>query len=259
MQHLISESNWNAQDAIDLAAKQTSKTLPKLILTGLIIDETGTVKKGEKIVGVGWQYCRNSGKTANSQVCVMVCLSNGDHASIIDSRLYLPKDWIDDADRCQEAGIPEVNMVFKTKLEVAYDTLLHQLEVRTVFDFVSADGYYGNGINFGSKINNLGHVYILDIPREQPVYLARPELFLPPRKSIRGHEPKRLKANLKSIKVSEYCKGLKANKWQKIKVRNKAKGSLVNFYHFAKVFVWNKETNAIENRLLVIRKQRKNP
>ncbi len=254
MHHFISESNWNAQDAIDLAAKQTGKTLPKLKLTGLIIDETGTVKKGEKSVGVGWQYCGNAGKTANSQVCVMACLSNGDHASIIDSRLYLPKDWIDDADRCREAGIPEVNRVFKTKLEIAYDMLLHQIEMGTVFDFVSADGYYGNDINFGSKINNLGLVYMLDIHSDQPVYLERPELFLPPRKSIRGREPKRLKANLESIKVSEYCKGLKANKWQKIKVRNTAKGSLVNFYHFAKVFVWNKETNAIENRLLVIRK-----
>ena len=76
------------------AAKQTSKTLPKLKLTGLIIDETGTVKKGEKSVDVSWQYCGNAGKIANSQVCVMACLSNGDHASIIDSKLYLPQDWI---------------------------------------------------------------------------------------------------------------------------------------------------------------------
>jgi len=140
MHYFIYESNWDAQYAIDLAAKQTSKTLPKLKLTGLIIDETGTVKKGEKSVGVGWQYCGNAGKIANSQVCVMACLSNGDHASIIDSKLYLPQDWIDDADRCQKAGIPEVNRVFKTKLEIAYDMLLHQLELGTVFDFVSAMG-----------------------------------------------------------------------------------------------------------------------
>ena len=75
-----------------MAAKQTSKALPKRKLTGLLIDETGTVKKGKKSVGVGWQYCGNAGKTANSQVCVMACLSNGNHASMIDSKLYLPKD-----------------------------------------------------------------------------------------------------------------------------------------------------------------------
>ena len=66
LQHFITESNWDAHDAIDLTAKQTSKTLPKRKLTGLIIDETGTVKKGDKSVGVGWQYCGNVGKTANS-------------------------------------------------------------------------------------------------------------------------------------------------------------------------------------------------
>ena len=256
LQHFITESNWDAQNAIDLAAKQTSKALPKRKLTGLIIDETGTVKKGEKSVGVGWQYCGNVGKTANSQVCVMACLSNGDHASMVDARLYLPQDWCSDPRRCQEAGIPGVNRVFKTKLEIAYDILLHQLELGAVFDFIGADGYYGNDINFGSKINSLGLVYMLDIHSDQPVYLEKPELILPPRKSHRGREPKRLKATTQCIKVSEYCKGLETNQWKKIKVRNTAKGTLTDLYHFAKVYVWNKETNQIEKRLLVIRKVR---
>lgn len=256
LQHFITESNWSAQNLIDLAAKQTSKALPKRKLTGLIIDETGTVKKGEKSVGVGWQYCGNVGKTANSQVCVMACLSNGDYASMVDSRLYLPKDWSDDPMRCQEAGIPRADRIFRTKLEIAYDMLLHQLELGTVFDFVGADGYYGNDINFGSKINNLGLIYMLDIHSDQPVYLEKPELILPPRKSIRGREPKRLKATVQSIKVSEYCKGLEANRWKKIKVRNTAKGTLTDLYHYVRVFVWNKETNQIERRLLVLRKTR---
>jgi SRSO17 transposase len=256
LQHFITESNWDAQNAIDLAAKQTSKALPKRKLTGLIIDETGTVKKGEKSVGVGWQYCGNVGKTANSQVCVMACLSNGDHASMVDARLYLPKDWCDDPMRCQEAGIPGISRAFKTKLEIAYDMLLHQLELGAVFDFIGADGYYGNDINFGSKINSLGLVYMLDIHSDQPVYLEKPELILPPRKSHRGREPKRLKATTQCIKVSEYCKGLETNQWKKIKVRNTAKGTLTDLYHFAKVYVWNKETNQIERRLLVIRKVR---
>jgi SRSO17 transposase len=254
LQHFITESNWNERDVLDMTAKLTSETLPKRKLTGLIIDETGTVKKGDKSVGVGWQYCGNVGKTANSQVCVMACLSNGDHASLVDARLYLPQDWSDDPNRCKEAGIPGANRVFKTKLELAYDILLHQLELGTVFEFVSADGYYGNDLNFGSKINDLGLVYMLDIHRDQPIYLEKPELFLPQRKSPRGREPKRLKTSVQSLKVSEYCKSLQANEWQKIKVRNTAKGTLTSLYHFVKVFVWNKETDDIENRLLVIRK-----
>jgi len=254
MQHFITESNWNEWDVLDLAAKLTSKALPKRKLTGLIIDETGTVKKGDKSVGVGWQYCGNVGKTANSQVCVMACLSNGDHASMIDVQLYLPKDWAENPDRCREAGIPEVKQVFKTKLELAYDMLVHQIELGTAFDFVSADGYYGNDLDFGTKINNLGLVYMLDIHRDQPVYLEKPELYLPQRKSLRGREPKRLKTTVQSIKVSEYGKGLQDHEWKKIKVRNTTKGTLADLYHFTGIFVWNKETNNIEKRLLVIRK-----
>lgn len=48
-----------------MAAKQTSNGLLIRKLTGLIIDETGTVKKGEMSVDVGGQYCGNVGKPVN--------------------------------------------------------------------------------------------------------------------------------------------------------------------------------------------------
>lgn len=258
LQHFITESIWDARKVIDITARQTSHILPKQKLTGLIIDETGTVKKGNKSVGVGWQYCGNVGKIANSQVSVMACLCNSDYASMVDARLYLPKDWCEAPARCQEAGIPEESRKFKTKIEIAREMILHQLELRTAFDFVGADGYYGNDINFGTFINDLGLIYMLDIHSDQPIYLEKPELILPERKSKRGREPKRLQATTPSIKVSEYCKALKSDHWIKINVRNTAKGTLTGLYHFAKTFVWNKESNQIEHRLLVIRKTRTN-
>jgi len=43
-------------DAYDQVARDVSAVLPKRKLTGLIIDESGWVKKGDKSVGVGWQY-----------------------------------------------------------------------------------------------------------------------------------------------------------------------------------------------------------
>lgn len=90
MHHFISDSNWNARAVIDQTAIQVSGLLPVRKLTGLIIDETGVLKKGDKSVGVGWQYCGNVGKTANCQVAVVACLNNGDFALLVDARLYLP-------------------------------------------------------------------------------------------------------------------------------------------------------------------------
>jgi SRSO17 transposase len=256
MQHFITDSKWEHQTTIEKAALITSQLLPKRKLTGLIIDETGTVKKGDKSVGVGWQYCGNVGKTANCQVAVMACLSNGDFASMVDARLYLPKNWCEDTERCKVAGIPRDQQVFKTKLEIAYEIILHQLELGTSFDFVSADGYYGNDLEFADKIDKLGKIYMLDIHSDQPIFLEKPDLYLPERTSRRGREPKNLKPTTQSIKVSEYCKSLDKTQWQQIKVRNTAKGTLKAYYHFVKVFVWNKQENTVIPRLLVIRKEK---
>jgi SRSO17 transposase len=254
MQHFITESNWDARTVIDLAALKTSKTLPKQKLTGLIIDETGTVKQGDKSVGAGWQYCGNVGKIANSQVAVMACLSNGDYASMIDAQLYLPEDWAYHPARCKTAGIPKSCQMFKTKIEIAWDIILHQLELGVSFDYIGADGYYGNDANFASCIDRHGLIYMLDIHSDQPIYLEKPQLAVPQRKSNKGREPKRLKATEESIKVNEYCKSLDIVSWQKITVRNTSKGVLKALYHFKKVYIWNKQINSIEPRLLVIRK-----
>jgi len=254
MQHFITESKWDGRMVIDQVAGEVSKSLPKKKLTGLIIDESGWVKKGNKSVGVGWQYCGNVGKTANSQVAVFACLSNGDFASMVDARLYLPKDWCDIPLRCEKAGIPKENMAFKTKLELARDIIKHQIEIGTSFDFISADGYYGNDADFARSIDESGYLYMLDIHADQKIYMECPELFIPERKSKKGPKPKRLKASTRDISVNEYIKTLKSRNWQKINVRNTAKGTLVGYYHFAKVYIWNKGSNQIEPRMLVIRK-----
>lgn len=254
MQHFITESNWDERALIDKVAVEVSNVLPKRKLTGLIVDESGWVKKGDKSVGVGWQYCGNVGKIANSQVAVFACLSNGDFASMVDARLYLPADWCGNPARCDEAGIPRGNRTFKTKLELAVDIIQQQVKNGISFDFIGADGYYGNDADFARAIDDLGYVYMLDIHSDQTIYIERPELVLPERKSPQGPSPKKLKATTEDMSVSQYMKTLKNNDWQTLQVRNTTKGTLKGEYHFARVFIWNKSTNQIESRMLMIRK-----
>ncbi len=254
MQHFITESNWDARELINKVATEVSKALHTRKLTGLIIDESGWVKKGDKSVGVGWQYCGNVGKVANSQVAVFGCLSNGDFATLIDARLYLPEDWCNNPDRCDEAGIPKEDSMFKTKLELAVDIINQQVKNGISFDFVGADGYYGNDASFARTIEKLGYLYMLDIHSDQIIYPEQPELVLPMRKGTRGAIPKRPQASTEGIKVSEYLKTLQSGDWQKLQVRNTTKGRLIGMYHFANVYIWDKNTNLVERRLLVIRK-----
>lgn len=160
------------------------------------------LKKGDKSVGVWPQYCGNVGEIANSQVAVFACLCNSDFASIVDARLYLPKDWCESPMRCEEADIPKGNRVFKTKLELAEDIIRHQKENDIAFDFVTADGYYGNDADLARTIDNIGYLNMLDIHADQEKYLGKLELFLPERKNTRGREPKRLKASIDAINAN---------------------------------------------------------
>jgi SRSO17 transposase len=258
MQHFITESNWDHRILINQVANEVSEILPKRKLTGLIIDESGWVKKGLHSVGVGHQYCGNVGKLSNSQVAVLACLSNGDFASMIDARLYLPKDWCDNAARCEKAGIPIEHRTFKTKLELALQIINQQVANGISFDFIGGDGYYGNDANFASSIDLLGYLYMLDIHSDQKIYLERPDLILPERKSNKGPEPKKLKATTNQTSVTAYLQTLNDENWERICVRNTAKGVLTGDYHFVKVWIINKNKMQVEQRLLVIRKTRTN-
>lgn len=254
MQHFITESNWDARAVMQQVARKVSSVLPKRKLTGFIIDESGWVKKGDKSVGVGPQYCGNVGKIANSQVAVFGCLSNGDFASLVDTELYLPKDWCENPGRCKEAGIPEGSRKFKTKIELAESILRRQKENGLEFDFVTADGYYGNDADFAGIIEEMGYLYMLDIHSDQEIFLEKPELLLPEKKGVRGRTPKRLKSDKNGVKANEYIKSLGADKWKTLKVRNTTKGVLTGKYHFVKVFIWNKSSDQVEPRMLMIRR-----
>ena len=253
MQHFITESPWSGRELIDQVAKEVSSLLPKHKLTGLIIDESGWVKKGNKSVGVGHQYCGNVGKLSNSQVAVFASLNNGDFCSMVDARLFLPEDWCSNSSRCDEAGVPETERTFRTKLELASQIIEHQ-STQIDFDFVSADGYYGNDADFARKIDELGYLYMLDIHSNQSIYLEPTELEIPQRKSAKGPTPKKLRATTSCISVSDYMGTLTEDQWQKLTVRNTTKGKLTGSYHFAKVYIWNKTIDQIEKRLLLIRK-----
>ena len=254
MQHFITESKWDHRELIDQVARDVSAVLPKRKLTGLIIDESGWVKKGDKSVGVGWQYCDNVGKISNSQVAVFAALNNGDFASLVDARLCLPQDWSENPARCDEAGIPEEQRTFKTKLDLALEIVKHQISSGISFDFIGADGYYGNDANFADEIDKLGYLYMLDIHSDQTMFIDRPELVIPERRTNKGRAPTKLKATVPGLSVMAYMSTLTPNQWNKLTVRNTAKGKLTGYYHFAKVFIWNKATDRIERRLLVIRK-----
>ena len=72
-----------------------------------IIDDTGFPKKGSHSVGVARQYCGQLGKQDNCQVAVSLSVATHQGSLSVAYRLYLPKEWADDAGRRATAGVPD--------------------------------------------------------------------------------------------------------------------------------------------------------
>lgn len=63
------------------------------------IDETGTAKSGRQTAGVKRQYNGNRGKIENCVNNVALAYSAPGFDCLLDARLYLPQEWIDDLAR----------------------------------------------------------------------------------------------------------------------------------------------------------------
>ena len=96
--------------------------------------------------------------------------------------------------------------------------------------------------------------FVMDIRENQHVFLEEPQLEIPQPKSNRGRKPRKLKANVASMPVSEYVKTLNHLDFMELKVRNTAKGKLRGLYHFKTVFIWDGVSKHASKRLLIIRK-----
>src|ERR1700691_1262818 len=106
--HFVGEGKWSDERVL---AKVRELVMPAIERHGpikaWIIDDTSYPKQGTHSVGVHHQYCGQLGKQANCQVAVTLSIANH-HASLpIAYRLYLPKDWADDAERRNKAHVPE--------------------------------------------------------------------------------------------------------------------------------------------------------
>ena len=72
-------------------------------------------------------------------------------SAVVDAQLYLPQDWCNDPQRCEEAGIPKEKRKFRTKLEIAIDIIRNLIKIGIHFDFIGGDGFYGMTFNWPKK------------------------------------------------------------------------------------------------------------
>jgi SRSO17 transposase len=161
--HFVANSRWS--DAAVLAKVQ-EMVVPKIERHGpikaWIIDDTSFPKQGRHSVGVQHQYCGELGKQANCQVVVTLSIANH-HASLpIAYRLYLPQEWIEDAERRKKARVPE-GIAFKTKPQIALEQLRAACAAGVARGVVLMDASYGSNSDLRGGVGKLALRYVAGI------------------------------------------------------------------------------------------------
>ncbi|MGH8141812.1 MAG: IS701 family transposase, partial [Steroidobacteraceae bacterium] len=106
MHHLVAMADWEDPAVLSTVAEQvTSKLVKGDEDCWWILDDTGHAKKGTKSAGVARQYCGRLGKTDNCQIAVSLSLASARGSIPVAYRLYLPREWTDDRQRCRAAGV----------------------------------------------------------------------------------------------------------------------------------------------------------
>ena len=242
LQQFVSDSPWDYEALFKRIGKDVD-----LLLGGndsmLLIDESGFAKKGKKSVGVARQWNGRMGKVDNAQVGVFAALSDGKSGSLIDTRLYLPEEWTEDPERCEEAKIPEDKCEAKTKPQLAWEMIEAAQSNGLRFSWVGLDSLYGNAPELLRNIADAGLRFTADVHRDQSVYAEDPAPYLPERSSEVGRKPSRLRARSESERIDSFFDGLDSPGWQQVFVREGTKGRIEVKACRRRVWLWDGNEN----------------
>jgi SRSO17 transposase len=185
----------------------------------LVIDDTGIEKKGVKSPGVCRQYTGTAGKVTNCQVVVSTHLASHTASVPLEMDLYLPKTWVNDAERLDEAGIP-ADVAFRKKGQIALDQV-DQIRANG-FDVgvVLADAGYGDSTAFRDALRTRGLHYALGVAGTAKVWRAGEGPDPPPPAPPFGRPPSRaLPGRHQPVEPRVYAHELAAEQWQSVALR----------------------------------------
>ncbi|WP_439650308.1 IS701 family transposase [Glycomyces amatae] len=170
VQHFLGRAKWDADALRDRLRSYVAANLagPDGVL---VVDETGFVKKGRRSAGVQRQYSGTAGRVENSQLGVFLAYAAPTGRALIDRELYLPASWIDDRDRCDDAGIPagRWHQGVLTKPRLAEAMIGRALAAGVEAGWVAADSAYGRDGRFRAFLEARRMPYVVEVPVKQTV------------------------------------------------------------------------------------------
>jgi hypothetical protein len=100
----------------------------------------------------------------------------------------------------------------------------------------------------------MGENFVVDVDKDQMVYLTKPEIYIPADENKRGRKQIRPVTDTVPVQVQDYIKTLRNPDFQKVNIRKGTKGWLKANVHIVQVWVRGQEEKQARERTLMIRK-----
>ena len=255
LQHFIGNSPWDRTPVVAQISADADRLLGGKSTGCPIIDESSFPKQGDRSVGVARQWTGRLGKVDNCQVAVFGVLSDGQRHTPVDMRLYSPKRWIDDPDRCENAGIPESARMPASKSAHALDIVRTARARGMRFEWTSFDAGYGKEPAFLRALDGMNEIFVADVHRDRRVRTGEPGLRTPETKPGRGRPWKKRRATVTPVTVEGLAKGFRPEDWTRCVLRDCTRGQLqVDIVH-RRVWLWDGEEVEPRCRQIIVRRE----
>ena len=216
LQWFVGRSDWDHEPLRDELVRQVGEQLG--VENGVIVfDPSGFPKSGTESVGVGRQWYGRLGKVDNCQVAITMGYVSAKEQALIDTRLFLPKEWTKDKQRRKKAGVPK-EVRYRTRHQLCLEMLARHGE-KLPHAWVAGDDEMGRPYWFRRRLNTLKEQYLLAVPSHTQVRDLEVD---PPAYSGHGRYPKR-----PWTCVDQWVGMLNKREWTKVDVRDGSKGPLV--------------------------------
>ena len=216
LQRFLGEVPWEHYPLQRLLVQQVGHELGEA--EGVIVfDPSGFAKKGTKSVGVARQWLGRLGKVDNGQVGIYMGYASSREHTLVDFRLYLPKEWATDRRRRKEAGVPR-EVRYQTRHAQALDMLAKSGPLLP-HAWVVGDDEMGRPSRFRCDLRERNERYLLAVPsntniRDQEEPLSPTTGRGRPRKA-------------KWRRVDQWRETLPNRSWMRVEVRPGEKGPLI--------------------------------
>jgi SRSO17 transposase len=234
LQRFLTESRWEDDALIARLQEYLGSRLPHPWAVWAV-DASSFPKQGTKSVGVARQYCGALGKVANCQVGVFLAHVGPRGRALVDKRLYLPKEWTDAPARCEAAGMPTERQAYRSQTELALEMLLSARARGSLqAEWVTGDDAFGQSPDFRDGLDAAGFRYVLEVPKETPVWPQKPTWKTPAYSGF-GRPPKQRPVAAERQTVAERAARLPPSRWREITVGQGAQGPRTYQFAFERV------------------------